>query len=134
MSLSSHHVTSLDLSSGELRLIEVKGIGDASGTILLTPNERRVAEDRHDCYWLYVVTNCNAEAKLQDPIKDSTLFLGHDAFFLENGNYQASDTSPCESGDALPLRCESSQRFQPKHLASGGEGTRMPPGDRAGIT
>ncbi len=55
----------------------------------LSSNERRVAEDRRDCYGFYVVTNCNAEAKLQNPIKASTLFLGHDAFFLENGNYQA---------------------------------------------
>ena len=65
-------VTSLDVNSGELRLIEVKGIGDATGTVLLTPNERRVAEDRRDCYWLYVVTNCNAEPKLttvQDPAR-----------------------------------------------------------------
>ena len=49
-------MTSLDLSSGELRLIEVKGLGAETGTILLTPNERRVAEDRRDCYWLYIVT------------------------------------------------------------------------------
>ena len=41
-----YDVTSLDLASGELRLIEVKGLGAATGTILLTPNERRVAEDR----------------------------------------------------------------------------------------
>ena len=54
-----YDVTSLDLASGELRLIEVKGIGAATGTILLTPNERRVAEDRRDCYWLYVVTDCS---------------------------------------------------------------------------
>ena len=40
-----YDVTSLDLASGELRLIEVKGLGAATGTILLTPNERRVAED-----------------------------------------------------------------------------------------
>jgi hypothetical protein len=50
-------------------LIEVKGIGAETGTVLLTPNERRVAEDRRDCYWLYVVTNCNAEPKLET-IKD----------------------------------------------------------------
>ncbi len=55
----------------------------------LSSNERRVAEDRRDCYWLYVVTNCNAEAKLQNPIKDSTLFLGHEASSLENGKDQA---------------------------------------------
>jgi len=69
-----YDVTSLDVNSGELRLIEVKGIGESSGTIVLTPNERRVAEDRRDCYWLYVVTNCNTEPKLQEPIKDPARF------------------------------------------------------------
>jgi hypothetical protein len=65
-----YDVTSLDLTSGELRLIEVKGLGAATGTVLLTPNERRVAEDRRDCFWLYVVTNCNTTPLLQDPIRD----------------------------------------------------------------
>ena len=32
-----YDLTSLDLHSGELRLIEVKGIGEATGTVLLTP-------------------------------------------------------------------------------------------------
>jgi hypothetical protein len=45
-----YDITSLDLTTGELRLIEVKGLGAAGGPILLTPNERRVAEDRRDCY------------------------------------------------------------------------------------
>ncbi len=65
-----YDITSLDLASGDLRLIEVKGLGAATGTILLTPNERRVAEDRPDCFWLYVVTDCNAEPRLQEPIRD----------------------------------------------------------------
>ncbi|MDW8470217.1 MAG: helicase-related protein [Burkholderiales bacterium] len=65
-----YDVTSLDPASGELRLIEVKGLGGAAGTVLLTPNERRVAEDRRDCYWLYVVTNCDTSPALQEPIKD----------------------------------------------------------------
>jgi hypothetical protein len=65
-----YDVTSLDLNSGELRLIEVKGIGDAEGSVLLTPNERRVAEDRRDCYWLYVVTHCSTTPHLREPIKD----------------------------------------------------------------
>lgn len=69
-----YDITSLDLSSGELRLIEVKGLGDATGTILLTPNERRVAEDRRDCYWLYVVANCNANPELQEPVRDPARF------------------------------------------------------------
>ncbi|MGH2402850.1 MAG: DUF3883 domain-containing protein, partial [bacterium] len=65
-----YDVTSLDLASGELRLIEVKGLGAATGTILLTPNERRVAEDRRDCFWLYVVTDCDKTPRLQEPIRD----------------------------------------------------------------
>ncbi len=65
-----YDVTSLDLASGELRLIEVKGLGAVTGTILLTPNERRVAEDRPDCFWLYVVTNCDNVPQLQEPIRD----------------------------------------------------------------
>ena len=69
-----YDVTSLDLITGELRLIEVKGLAAENGTILLTPNERRVAEDRRDCYWLYVVTNCAAEPQLQEPISDPASF------------------------------------------------------------
>ena len=73
-----YDITSLDLNSGELRLIEVKGIGLATGTVLLTPNERRVAEDRRDCYWLYVVTSCKSEAILQGPIKNPARFPWHE--------------------------------------------------------
>ena len=69
-----YDITSLDLGSGELRLIEVKGLAAATGTILLSPNERRVAEDRRDCYWLYVVTNCADQPVLQEPIKDPARF------------------------------------------------------------
>jgi hypothetical protein len=73
-----YDVTSLDLISGELRLIEVKGIGGKTGAVLLTPNERRVAEDRRDCYWLYVVTGCDGEAKLEEPIRDPARFPWHE--------------------------------------------------------
>jgi Domain of unknown function (DUF3883) len=65
-----YDITSLDLASGELRLIEVKGLGASTGTVLLTPNERRVAEDRRDCYWLYVVTGCDTFPRLQEPVRD----------------------------------------------------------------
>ncbi|MGD0039497.1 MAG: DUF3883 domain-containing protein, partial [Isosphaeraceae bacterium] len=65
-----YDITSVDLASGDLRLIEVKGIGDTDGSVLLTPNERRVAEDRRDCYWLYVVTHCNTTPQLREPIRD----------------------------------------------------------------
>ena len=69
-----YDVTSLDTASGDLRLIEVKGLAAATGTILLTPNERRVAADRPDCYWLYVVTDCGQTPVLQEPIADPARF------------------------------------------------------------
>lgn len=64
-----YDLTSIDTNSGELRLIEVKGIGASTGTVVLTPNEKRVAEDRPDCYWLYVVSDCKSELPvLNEPI------------------------------------------------------------------
>jgi superfamily II DNA or RNA helicase len=64
-----YDLTSLNTKSGELRLIEVKGIGASTGTVCLTPNEKRVAEDRSDCYWLYVVTECKSSSPLlNEPI------------------------------------------------------------------
>jgi hypothetical protein len=60
-----YDLTSLNTRSGELRLIEVKGLGGPTGAIGLTPNERRVAEDRRDCYWLYVITDCDSTPRPQ---------------------------------------------------------------------
>jgi superfamily II DNA/RNA helicase len=37
---------------------------------ILAPNERRVAEDRADCYWLYVVTSCKSNPRLEEPLRD----------------------------------------------------------------
>ena len=72
-----YDVTSLDLKSGELRLIEVKGLAATTGDILLTPNERRTSEDRPDCYWLYVVTNCAEDPQLH-PLKDPARLAWHE--------------------------------------------------------
>jgi hypothetical protein len=69
-----YDITSLDLNWGELRLIEVKGLSASSGMILLTPNERRVAGDRRDCYWLYIATDCGSTPCLQEPICDPARF------------------------------------------------------------
>ena len=79
-----YDITSLDLGSGELRLIEVKGLAGAKGTILLTPNERRVAEDRRDCYWLYVVTNCGTIPTLQEPVGDPARFPWHEVTAVQH--------------------------------------------------
>jgi superfamily II DNA or RNA helicase len=79
-----YDLTSLDLASGQLRLIEVKGLGGSTGRILLTPNERRVAEDRRDCYWLYVVTNCERTPQLQEPIRDPARFQWHEVVQVQH--------------------------------------------------
>ena len=74
-----YDVTSLDVKSGQLRSDRGEGVGQrSSGTILLTPNERRVAEDRRDCYWLYVVTSCADSPQLQEPIEDPARFPWHE--------------------------------------------------------
>jgi hypothetical protein len=65
-----YDLTSLDTRSGELRLIEVKGLAGSEGDIILTPNEHRVAEDRRDCYWLYVVTECDRDKPNLTAIRD----------------------------------------------------------------
>jgi hypothetical protein len=65
-----YDLRSLHPETGELRLIEVKGIGGDSGAIYLTPNERRVADDRPDVYWLYIVTGCDTNPTLQEPVLD----------------------------------------------------------------
>lgn len=86
-----YDITSLDLNSGELRLIEVKGLAAATGTILLTPNERRVAEDRRDCYWLYIVTNCAEKPVLQEPVKDPARFPWQEVMKIQHYWLKVSD-------------------------------------------
>jgi hypothetical protein len=45
----------------------------------MIPEERkRLSEDRRDCYWLYIVTNCATSPTVQDPIKDPTRFSWHE--------------------------------------------------------
>jgi superfamily II DNA or RNA helicase len=80
-----YDITSLDTKSGELRLIEVKGIGATTGTVCLTPNEKRVAEDRSDCYWLYVVTECKSSSPLLNhPILNPSKMPWHEVKKIEH--------------------------------------------------
>jgi hypothetical protein len=50
------------------------------GQILIGPlfSEPSIAEDRRDCYWLYVVTHCNMTPQLQEPIKDPAHLPWHE--------------------------------------------------------
>jgi superfamily II DNA or RNA helicase len=79
-----YDLTSLDLSSGELRLIEVKGLAAATGTVVLTPHEHQVAEDRRDCYWLYIVTHCATAPALLEPMKDPARLGWHEVRKVEH--------------------------------------------------
>ena len=95
-----YDVTSLNLVTGELRLIEVKGLAEETGTILLTPNERRVAEDRRDCYWLYIVTNCAAEPVMQEPVQDPAKFPWHEVSKVQHYWLQVDAmTKPMKQGE-----------------------------------
>ena len=59
-------------------------IFDGERTHDITISERRrlvtdhVAEDRRDCCWLYVVTDCASEPRLQDPVRDPARFPCHE--------------------------------------------------------
>jgi hypothetical protein len=37
-----------------------------------------VAEDRRDCFWLYVVTDCTSSPCLQEPVKDPARLEWHE--------------------------------------------------------
>jgi superfamily II DNA or RNA helicase len=95
-----YDVTSLDTHSGELRLIEIKGIAGSTGTVCLTPNEKRVAEDRADCYWLYVVTNCKSDSPLlHEPIFQPARMPWHevkkvDHYYLTLSDISRASTDP----------------------------------------
>ena len=82
--------------------IEVKGLADVTGTILLTPNQRWVAEDGRDCYGLYVVTNCGAEPQLKEPIKNPARFEWHEV--TKVAHYYLSDamTRPMQVREEAP--------------------------------
>jgi superfamily II DNA or RNA helicase len=96
-----YDVTSLDLTSGELRLIEVKGLGAATGTVILTPNERRVAEDRRDCYWLYVVTSCKQAPTLRQ-VPDPARFHWHEVVKVAHYYLSVDEMAGPARGGAAP--------------------------------
>ena len=77
----------------------MKGLAAETGTILLTPNERRVAEDRRDCYWLYIVTSCAREPVMQEPIQDPAKFPWHEVSKVQHYWLQVGDmTKPLQFG------------------------------------
>ncbi|HME32463.1 MAG TPA: DUF3883 domain-containing protein [Terriglobales bacterium] len=93
-----YDITSLDTQSGELRLIEIKGIGYSTGIVCLTPNEKRVAEDRSDCYWLYVVTNCKSESPLlHDPVFNPAKMPWHEVKKVDHFYLTLSDVTRAAS-------------------------------------
>ena len=95
-----YDVTSLDTRTGDLKLIEVKGLAAETGTILLSPNEHRVAEDRPECFWLYVVTNCAGEPVFQEPILNPARFQWHEVSKVQHYWLQVDAmTKPMEAGN-----------------------------------
>ena len=69
-------------------------IGGSTGAVCLTPNEKRVAEDRPDCYWLYVVTNCKSESPvLHEPISAPAKMPWHEVKKVDHYFLTLSDIS-----------------------------------------
>jgi len=67
-----------------LSLQGVERIGAATGAIFLSPNEKRIAENRRDLYRLCVVTHCDTAPNLEDPIKDPARFPWHEVKKIEH--------------------------------------------------
>jgi hypothetical protein len=88
-----YDITSLDTQSGELRLIEIKGIAALDGGVCLTPHEKEVAEDRPDCYWLYVVTRCKSPGgpTLQPPIANPGALPWHEVKKIDHYTLAVSE-------------------------------------------
>ena len=102
-----YDVTSLDLQSGDLRLIEVKGLANPRGSILLTPNERRVAEDRPDCFWLYVVTNCASTPVLRKRIQNPARLPWHEVTKVQHYSLDVNAMpQPLEGREGQTPHCE----------------------------
>ena len=47
------------------------------GSVLL-PDDRCMTEDRRDCHWLCVATDCAANPTMQEPIKDPARLEWHE--------------------------------------------------------
>ena len=71
------------------------------GTVALTPNEKRVAEDRRDCYWLYVVTQCKRpEGPRVMLIGDPARLSWHEVRKVEHYQLSVSALTSASSGGA----------------------------------
>jgi hypothetical protein len=58
-----------------------------------------VAEDRRDCYWLYVVTNCKTQPMLQR-IKDPARFAWHEVTQVDHYYLSVEEIARGEEGRA----------------------------------
>ncbi|MGH9352492.1 MAG: protein NO VEIN domain-containing protein, partial [Terriglobia bacterium] len=85
-----------------------KGLGASSGSVMLTPNEHRVAEDRRDCYWLYVVTGCGGDQPKLHDHQDPARFVWHEV--TQIAHY------------ILPVSAMKPEQKQPDHDMPGGGG------------
>ncbi len=54
------------------------GDADLEERLLKDVDEGHSVEDRPDCFWLHVVTNCASAPELQEPIRDPARFPWHE--------------------------------------------------------
>ena len=58
--------------------VKVRGLAASSRAASLMADERRLAEDRRGCYWLYIVTRCAGVPMLQEPVRDPAQLEWHE--------------------------------------------------------
>lgn len=62
-----------------------------------------MAEDRRDLYWLYIVTHCDTEPRLEEPIKDPARFPWHEIKKVEHYRLDVNAmTQPLELKEDAP--------------------------------
>jgi hypothetical protein len=60
-------------------------------------------EDRRDLYWLYIVTHCDTEPQLEEPIKDPARFPWHEVKKVEHYRLDVNAmTQPMELKEEPP--------------------------------
>ena len=55
-------------------------------------------EDRRDCYWLYVVTNCAVKPTLQEPIRDPAKFTWKEVIKVAHYWLEVNAMTPAPEG------------------------------------
>lgn len=78
-------------TTGDQRLVEVKGLTGGLGPVWLEQNEWVQAQQRGQDYWLYVVTACATTPRVEVRVRDPAGFVGNRVRRIERLQIRAAD-------------------------------------------